>query len=392
MKRSAILVAALAAVVAGCKVTSDAPVAGGLGRYIVRGRVTNGAAVPVPLQGVTVQLQPQGGGTLVRQMLTDALGVYRTFGLAAGNYKVIVVMGDSSQILASGQFDPVVVGGALDSVVLGDLSYSPGKIISGSITYTYQDTAASGAVSVGLRGVMVRLKRRTAAAPAPGVFVQVDSIRSSATGGYRFAVRTQASPGDVFQLQFDTTEAAVFPNGFRAAVDSSIAVVNVVDTTRVTAAFAANVTTAATASLTFRAPYTIRARIFKDRCAPQPCTPDGVYRAVGTDPDTVVSGVRVWLRKVGSTTNFGSGTVTSGTGATLVGNVSITTLRNRANWTLHVIPWSLPTGCTISALRTLTAESDVAVTPEFGPLATTLAAVPIPAGPTTGNDIPLTCP
>jgi hypothetical protein len=386
MKRSALVVAAFAGLLAGCKVTSDAPVTGGIARFILRGKVTN--LTGTALQSVTVQVQPVGGGTVVRTMLTDASGTYRTFGLQAGLYRVEVVMGDSSRITATGRKDTVYVGVSAESTIVGTISYDPGKIISGSLTYTYQDTAASGAVSVGLRGVMVRLKRRTAAAPAPGVFVQVDSIRSSATGAYRFAVRVQAAPGDVFQLQFDTTEAAVFPSGFRAAVDSSIPNVNVVDTTRVTAAFAANVTTAATASLTFRAPYTSRARIFKDRCAPQPCTPDGVYRALATDPDTVVSGVRVWLRKAGSTTNFGSGTVTSGAGATLVGNFSITTLRNRTNWTLHLIPWSLPTGCTISAAKTLTAEGDVAVTPEFGPLATTLAAVAIPAG----NDIPLTCP
>lgn len=372
MKRSAILVAALAGLAAGCKVTSDAPVISGVARYILKGRVTSltGAA----LQNVTVQLQPQGGGVLVRQMVTDASGIYRTFGVPAGTYKVVVVMGDSSQILAAGQFEPVVVGGAMDSLVLGDLSYSPGRIISGSLTYTYQDT--TGAVSVGLRGVMVRLKRRTATSPAPGVFTKVDSIRTSATGAFRFAVRVQSSPGDVFQIQFDTTEAAVFPNGLRAAVDTSINSVNLVDTVRATATAATNVTSTVNGSLTYRAPYAIRARVFKDRSG------DGIYRAVATDPDTVVSGVRIWLRKAGGTTNLGSGTVTSGTGATSTGNISITTLRN-ANWTLHIIPWSLPTGCTIAA--TLTAEGDVAVTTNFLPLSSSPQTVPT-------TDIPLTCP
>lgn len=382
MKRSAIVVAAFAGLLMGCGVETFAPPTGGQGRFIVRGTVTNLAGTL--MSNVTVQIQPLNGGTAIRTMVTDGSGTYRTFGLAAGLYRAVVVMGDSSRITTvgidkpPGLREPVTVG-QTDSVVVPVLAYDPGRIISGSLTYTYQDTA--GLVSVGLRGVMVRLKRRTATAPAPGVFAQVDSIRTSATGAYRFAVRPRASPGDVFQLQFDTT-AASFPNGFRATVDSSINSVNLVDTIRVTASATTNATSTVSGSLTFRAPYTIRARIFKDRNG------DGIYRAVATDPDTVVSGVRIWLRKAGSTTNLGSGTVTSGTGTTLVGNISISTLRNAPNWTLHVILWYLPTGCTISASRTLTAEGDVAVTPQFGPLTTTLAAVPIPAG----NDIPLTCP
>ncbi|MDP3774641.1 MAG: carboxypeptidase-like regulatory domain-containing protein [Gemmatimonadales bacterium] len=369
MKRSAIVVAAFAGLLVGCRVDSVAPPTGGLGRFIVRGTVTNLAGT-VNLANVTVQLQPLGGGPAVRTMLTDASGTYRTFGLAAGLYRVVVVMGDSSRITTvgidrpPGLREPVTVG-QTDSVVVPVLAYDPGKAISGSLTHFVQDTLRS--LSVPFRNVKVWLFNSTRT-------TKLDSLRTSASGAIRFAVR----PG-TYYLRVDTASAEYKS----VAVPAVIPTTALLDTLRVTAsaptATSNSATSTASGSLTYRAPYQIRARIFKDRCTPQPCTPDGVYRAVATDPDTIVSGVRIWLRRVGSTTNLGSGTVTSSTSTSATGNISFTSLDNAGDrWGLHVILWYLPAGCTIAA--TLTPEGDVQVTGD-------LAGGTVPL-----NNIPLTCP
>lgn len=389
MKRSAIVVAAFAGLLVGCRVDSVAPPTGGQGRFIVRGTVTNLAGTP--MSNVTVQIQPLNGGTVIRTMQTGTDGAYRTFGLAAGLYRAVVVMGDSSRITTvgidkpPGLREPVTVG-QTDSTIVPVLAYDPGKVISGSLTYSIQ--TPTGLLSVPLRGVRVRLKRRTATTPAPGVFTQIDSQRTSATGGYRFPIRVQTGTGSVLQFQFDTTEAAIFPNGFRAAIDTTINTVNLLDTLRVTNATLTpsggviNATAAASNSLTFRAPYVIRARIFKDRCTPQPCTPDGVYLVNASNPDSIVSGIRFWLRTAGRTSNLGTGTVTSGTSTAATGNVSFTGLKNDPNWTLHIIRWYLPAGNCYGPSVTLTAEGDLAVTPDFAPLTTSPQTVPT-------KDIPL---
>jgi hypothetical protein len=361
MKPSAIVVAAFAALVVGCRVDSVAPPTGGVARFILRGKVTNLAGTA--LQNVTVQVQPLGGGNLVRQMQTDASGNYRTFGLAAGIYRVVVVMGDSSRITATGRKDTVYVGPSAESTIVGTISYDPGKIVSGSLTYTYQDTGT--AVSIGLRGVMVRLYLRTAVGP-PEVFAKIDSIPTSASGAFRFAVR----PSALFRLNIDTT-SGVFATGFPLpAVDPSVPRTALTDSLRITTAtFAANVTTAAAASITYRAPYTVRARIFKDRCVPvATCTPDGVFLVNATNPDSLVGNVKVWLRRAASTTNLGSSTVTSGTSGSTFGLVTFNGLRNAPNWTLHVIRWYLPALNCFGPSITLTPEGDIAVTPILEPV------------------------
>lgn len=357
MKRAAILVAAFAGLVAaGCRVDSSAPITGGQDRFILRGKVTNLAGTTA-LTGVTVQVQPFGGptaGAVIRLMQTDASGIYRTFGLAPGIYSVAVVMGDSSRITASGRADTVYVGVSADSTIVRTLTYDPGKVISGTLTWTFQDTLRS--VSIALGGVKVRLFQRTAAGP-PEVYTVIDSQFTSATGALRFAVRPTAT--GVFRLQFDTT-------GFRAKVDTAIAGSAIVDTVRVTGATSPSGATASatgTATLapsgpTYRAPYQVRARIFKDK------NNDGVFTS-GTD--SVVSGVRVWLRKAGGTVNLGSGTFTTGTSTAATGNLTIgagtatTGLHSNAanGWALHVLTWYLPTGCSLVNGNDVTATGDV---------------------------------
>lgn len=350
MKRSAMLVAALAGLAAaGCNFDTGAPSTVGQGRYILTGKVTN--LTGTALQSVTVQVQPVGGGAPVRTMTTNSAGVYRTIGMAPGSYRVVVVMGDSSRITSTGRTE-LFVGNA-DSTIAGVLTYDPGRIISGSITWSVQDTLA--ARSVAFRGAMVRLSLQA----APAVFI--DSIRTSATGGVRFAVR----PGS-YRVTVDTA-------GFRAFAPAVIPNASLINFLNVSAAFSANVTTTASASITYRAPYLIRARIFKDRNG------DGVYRANAADPDTVIANVRVWLRRAGGTGNLGSSPATSSTTSTsgpAAGNISFTGLDNAVagGWALHVITWYLPAGCTL-------AQNDVVVTGEL----TGGTVVPT-------KDIPVTCP
>lgn len=346
MKRSTLFVAALAGLAAaGCQIEPGAPSTIGQGRYILTGKVTN--LTGTALQNVTVQAQPVGGGAGFRTMSTNSAGIYRTIGMAPGSYRVVVVMGDSSRITSTG-FTELFVGNA-DSTIAPVLTYDPGRVISGSITWSVQDTLASR--SVAFRGAMVRLSLQA----TPTVFI--DSIRTSATGAVRFAVR----PGS-YRITVDTT-------GFRAFAPAAIPDASLINFLNISASFSANVTSTASASITYRPPYQIRARIFKDRNG------DGIYRANAADPDTVISGVRFWLRRAGSTANLGSSTVTSGTGTTATGNILFTGLDNAAvdGWALHAITWYLPVGCTL-------AQNDVAVT---GDLST---------GTVPTKDIPVTCP
>lgn len=359
MKGSGIVLAAFTGLgVVGCGVESSAPSTGGQDRFVLRGRVTNLAGAN--LQNVTVEVQPLGGGPAVRIMRTGTVGAYRTAGIAEGLYRVIVVMGDSSRIDARGRKDTVYVGPSAESTLVGTLQYDPGRVISGSLTWSVQDTLRS--VSVPFRSVKVRLlnSARTAV---------LDSVRTSASGSIRFAVR----PG-TYYLQVDTASAEFQATRRAANFPAVIPAAAIVDTLRVAATAVTNVTSTASGSLTYRAPYQIRARIFKDRNG------DGVYRALATDPDTVVSGVRFWLRRVGSTANLGTSTVTSSTSTAATGNVSFTGLDNAGNrWALHVIGWLLPRGCSLSP--PLTPEGDVQVTGDL----------PLPGGIVPTRDIPLTC-
>jgi hypothetical protein len=333
---------------------------------------------------VTVQAQPVGGGAPVRTMTTNSSGVYRTIGMAPGSYRVVVVMGDSSRITTTGLTE-LFVGNA-DSTVAPTLTYDPGRIISGTLTWNYQDTVRN--VSIAVRSNSVRLFKCLAATAAACIgaviegatYTQIDAISTSATGAFRFALRPTTV--GVFYLKVDTA-------GVRSQVDSSFAThipsAALLDTFRLTGVTAlsssgATVTsgTPSSAALPFayRAPYQIRARIFKDRNG------DGAYSSLDTlvGSPTVVSGVRVWLRKAGGTINLGPGTFASGTstGATgnltiCVGGVSSTTgivscstasptgLHSNAadGWALHVLTWYLPAGCTLVNSNDMTATGDV---------------------------------
>jgi hypothetical protein len=359
MKRSTLFVAALAGLAAaGCQIEPGAPPTIGQGRYILTGRVVADSTATINLQNVTVQAQPVGGGSPFRTMVTNSAGVFRTAGMAAGGGGVVVVMGDSSIISATGRTEVFV--GAADSTIAPTIRYRPGRVISGSLTYAVQDMLT--ARSIAFRNVKVWLMNSTRT-------TVLDSQRTSATGGIRFPVRPSPS---AFYIRVDTASAE-----FRAvSVPAVIPQASRVDTVRVSAGFSANVTSSASASITYRAPYQIRARIFKDRNG------DGIYRALATDPDTVVSGVRVWLRRAGGTANLGTGTVTSSTSTAATGNISFTGLDGTGvdAWALHVIAWYLPTGCTIASTVVVAGTTDVLVTGD-------LAGGPVPT-----KGIPLSCP
>lgn len=363
MKRSAIVVAASAVLVAaGCQIDSSSPVTGGQDRFILKGKVTalNGTTA---LQSVTVQVLPFGSCALttlpqpIRLMQTDASGNYRTFGIASGTYCVRVVMGDSSVIGSTSYKDTVYVGVSADSTIVPTITYDAGRIISGSVTWTFQDTSRSLSIALGLGRVRLFKCLAASAAACTGAVVQgatytqIDSQLTSATGAVRFPLRPTTL--GVFYLKFDTT-------GFRAKADPDVPSAAIVDTLRLTGITAlsgasANVTSTVSGSLTYRSPYLIRARIFKDK------NNNGVFDT----GDSVVSGVRVWLRKAGGTINLGSGPVTSGTGVTATGNITIpgttgglhTTPAN--GWALHVLTWWLPSGCTLVNGNDVTATADL---------------------------------
>lgn len=352
MKRSTLFVAALAGLAAaGCQIEPGAPSTIGQGRYILTGRVVADSTATINLQSVTVQAQPVGGGAAIRTMTTNSAGIYRTMGMAPGPYLVVVVMGDSSRITSTGR--ATVFVGYGDSSIAPTIRYRPGRIISGSLTYAVQDTLT--ARSIAFRNVKVWLMNSTRT-------TVLDSQRTSATGGIRFPVRPSPS---AFYIRVDTASAE-----FRAvSIPAVIPQASRVDTLRVSAGFSANVTSSASASITYRAPYQIRARIFKDRNG------DGIYRALATDPDTVISGVRFWLRRAGGSANLGSSTVTSGTGTTATGNILFTGLSDAApdGWALHAITWYLPAGCSL-------VQNDVAVTGDLS------------GGTVPTKNIPVTCP
>jgi hypothetical protein len=365
MTRTRILVAALSGLaLVGCGVESNPPTTLGAGTYVVRGTVTN--LTGTLLQNVTVQIQPLGGGPAIRTMTTDATGTYRTHGMQAGLYRVAVVMGDSSRLTASSRRDTIFVGeNSGDSTIVPTLTYDPGRAISGTISWSVQDTLRT--TSQGLGGAWVWLSRQS----TPTTYI--DSIRTSATGSYRFAVRTGSTtcPGGAgcYRVTIDTT-------GFRAVVPSVVLDAAIVDFANLSVGSSSNATSTVSGSVTYRPPYQLRVRIFKDRNG------DGVYRASASDPDTIVSGVRFWLRRVGSTANLGSSTVTSSTSTSATGNISFTGLdAGHDRWAIHPILWYLPAGCTISAPDSVvTAEGDIRVTSD------------VSGGTVPLRNIPLTCP
>jgi hypothetical protein len=352
--RVKLLWAAAGLVLLGCGVEASAPSTLGGGRFIIKGRVTNLAGAN--MLNVTVQVQPAGGGVALRTATTTSAGEYRITGLAEGLYRVAIVMGDSSRITSSGFKDTVYVGPSAESTIVQTLSYDPGRAISGQVRYQIRDTLRD--LSVGIGGNMVYL----ALTATPTAFI--DSIRTSATGNFRFAVR----PAN-YTLTFDTT-------GFRARVDTAIADASITPTQGANVTASTNATSTFSANKTYPGPYEIRVQVFKDRSG------DGLYRAVATDPDTLVGGVRFRLRKVGSTANIGTFVNTSGTSTAANGNLVITGLRNANDrYALHIQPWSLPTGCTLSSALTLTGEGDV-------------QATSVLTGSTAGGalQVPLSCP